>query len=128
MITGGDMPLVDIGAPMSEVIEVMSCRKLGIAIVTEGGKIAGVITDGDLRRLLQRVPSPLGINAREALDKSGRNGIPRAKPLTIEPEAYAARAVNIMEQHIVTSLIVSRGDDIPLGLLRWIDLSLAGAV
>ena len=113
---------------MSDVIDVMSEKKLGVAVITKQGKIAGVITDGDLRRLLQRVKNPLGINAREALNKSGREDSPRKKPLTIKPEAYAARAVSIMEKHIVTSLVVCNTDDIPLGLIRWIDLSLAGAV
>ncbi len=128
MVSGNDLPLVDIEAPMNEVIEVMSVKKLGIAVITEGEKIAGVITDGDLRRLLQRVQCPLEINAREALIRSGRDNTPRGIPLTIEPEAYAARAVNVMEKHIVTSLIVSCGDGVPLGLIRWIDLSLAGVV
>ena len=128
MVSGDDMPLVDIEAPMNEVIEVMTAKKLGIAVITAGGKIAGVITDGDLRRLLQRVQRPLEIDAREALLRSGRDDAARDMPLTIEPEAYAARAVNLMEKHIVTSLIVSRGDGIPLGLIRWIDLSLAGVI
>ena len=128
MVTGDALPLVDIDATMNEVIDVMSEKKLGIAIVTEQGKIAGVITDGDLRRLLQRIRHPLDLDAREALVKSGREYEPRMKPLTIKPEAYAARAVSVMEKHIVTSLIVSSGDDVPLGLIRWIDLSLAGVV
>ena len=40
----------------------------------------------------------------------------------------AARAVSIMEKHIVTTLIVAREDNVPLGIIRWIDLSLAGVV
>ena len=128
MVTGDAMPLVEIDAPMNEVIDVMSEKKLGIAIITDQGKIAGVITDGDLRRLLQRIRHPLDLNAHEALTQSGRENEPRRKPLTIKPEAYAARAVSVMEKHIVTSLIVSSGDDVPLGMIRWIDLSLAGVV
>jgi arabinose-5-phosphate isomerase len=128
MTTGSDLPLVDIEAPMSEVLEVMSDKKLGIAVVTEQKKLAGVITDGDLRRLLQRVERPLEINARDALARSGRDETPRGKPLTIDPDAYAARAVSIMEKYIVTSLIIVNKDDVPIGLIRWIDLSLAGIV
>jgi len=128
MVSGNDLPLVDIDASMNRVIEVMSEKKLGIAVITEHDRLAGVISDGDLRRLLQRVGRPLELNAREALVRSARNNTPRTKPLTIEPEAYVARAVNIMGQHIVTSLIVARMDNVPLGIIRWIDMSLAGAV
>ena len=128
MVSGNDLPLVDIEAPMNRVIEVISEKKLGIAVILEHGTLAGVISDGDLRRLLLRVERPLDLNAREALARSSRDNTPRSKPLTIKPEAYAARAVNIMEKHIVTTLIVAREDDVPLGIIRWIDLSLAGVV
>jgi len=128
MVSGDDLPLVDIGASMNEVVDVMSETKHGIAIVTEHGAISGVITDGDLRRLLQRVERPLELDARQALEASGREGAPRSKPLTISPDAYAARAVSVMEKHIITSLVVSEGDGVPVGLLRWIDLSQAGVV
>ena len=113
---------------MNRVIEVISEKKLGIAVILEHDKLAGVISDGDLRRLLQRIERPLDINAREALECSSRDNTPRSKPLTVKPEAYAARAVNIMEKHIVTTLIVALEDDVPLGIIRWIDLSLAGMV
>jgi len=128
MVSGSDLPFVDIEAPMNNVIEVISEKKLGIAVILENGTLAGVISDGDLRRLLQRVERPLDLNAREALECSSRDNTPRSKPLTVKPEAYAARAVNIMEKHIVTTLIVAREDDVPLGIIRWIDLSLAGMV
>ncbi len=46
----------------------------------------------------------------------------------IAPNAYAATAVNLMEKHIVTALVVTHPDHVPIGLIRWIDLSLAGVV
>jgi len=128
MVSGVDLPLVDIEASMRDVVEVMSAKKLGIAVISENGKLAGVITDGDLRRLLQRLERPLEVNAREALERSGRNDSPRMPPLTIAPGAYVARAAAIMEKHIVTTLIVTDQTGAPIGLLRWIDLSLAGVV
>ncbi len=128
MVSGNDLPLVDIEAPMNRVIDVISEKKLGIAVILKHGKLAGVISDGDLRRLLQRIERPLDINAGEALECSSRDNTPRSKPLTVKPEAYAARAVNIMEKHIVTTLIVAHEDDIPLGIIRWIDLALAAVV
>lgn len=128
MLSGENLPLADIEAPMSEVIDVMSARKLGIAVITDHGKLAGVITDGDLRRLLQRVPRPMEVNARETLNRTGRDNIPRTEVLTVDPSAYAAAAVNLMEKHIVTALVVVDSEGRPIGLIRWIDLSVAGVV
>ncbi len=128
MVSGDRLPIVDIESSMGEVVEVMSGQKLGIAIITEKGKLAGVITDGDLRRLLQRTPRPLGVNAREALRITSRDDTPRSGVITIQKDAYAAAAVNLMEKHIVTTLVVAGKQNDPIGLIRWIDLSLAGVV
>jgi len=128
MTAKDDLPLVDAAADMHEVINVMSEKKLGVAIVTENGRLHGVITDGDLRRLLQRLERPLEVNASEALVKSSRDDAPRKKPLTIAPDVFVARAASIMEKHIVTALVVTDPDGRPVGLIRWIDLSLAGVV
>ncbi len=122
------LPLADIDAPMGKVIEVMSKYQLGIAVITEGDTLSGVITDGDLRRLLQWAPRPLEITAREAMAHTGRGGEPRSGVITIEEDAFAAVAVNLMEKHIVTALVVADGAGVPIGLIRWIDLSLAGVV
>jgi len=128
MVSGGDLPLVDIKAAMTEVIDVMSEKKLGIAIVTENRKLSGVISDGDLRRLFQRVKQPLKVNAREALERTSRDNAPRTAPITIDRDEYAARAVTLMEKHIITTLLVTNNDGVPIGLIRWIDLSLAGVI
>ncbi len=128
MVSGDDLPIVDIEAPMNEVLDVMSQKRLGIAVVTENGKLAGVITDGDIRRLLQRVKTPLDVNARQALEYTSRDNTPRKAPVTIDAEEYAARAVNLMEKHIITTLLVTDADSVPVGLIRWIDMSLAGVI
>lgn len=128
MVSGDDLPVVDIEAPMTEVIDVMSEKKLGIAVVTENGKLAGVITDGDLRRLLQREERPLEVNARKALEHTSRDNTPRTEPVTIDRNEYAAKAVNLMEKHIITTLLITKDDGVPIGLIRWIDLSLAGVI
>ena len=128
MISGEDIPVVDAEMTMNEVIDVMSTKKLGIAIVTENGKLNGVITDGDLRRLFQRVERPLEVNARNTLERTARDNKPRTPPITIGRKAYAASAVNIMEKYIITSLVVINEDGMPIGLIRWIDLSSAGVI
>ncbi len=128
MISGENLPIVDIETTMNEVIDVMSEKKLGIAIITEKGKLNGVITDGDLRRLFQRVERPLEVNARNTLDRTARDNKPRTPPITIGRKAYAASAVNIMEKYVITSLVVINKDGMPIGLIRWIDLSSAGVI
>ena len=128
MVSGEDLPVVDIKAPMGVVINIMSEKKLGIAVITENGELAGVITDGDLRRLLQRVERPLEVDAGEAMSLTARENTPRTMPITIDLNAYAARAVNLMEKHIITSLLVTNDKGEPIGLIRWIDLSLAGVI
>lgn len=128
MISGDDLPLVDTNITMNEVIDVISEKKLGIAIVTENGKLKGVITDGDLRRLFQREKHPLEISASDTLERTGRENKPRTPPITIGRKAYAAQAVNYMEKSIVTSLVVTNKDSEPVGLIRWIDLSSAGVI
>jgi arabinose-5-phosphate isomerase len=128
MHSGDELPLADIGASMRDVVAIMSARKLGIAIITEDGRLAGTISDGDLRRLLQRVGSPLEIDARTALEKSAREDGVRTEPLTVGPDAFVGRAAGIMERNVVTTLVVADDDGVPEGLIRWIDLSLAGVV
>ena len=128
MISGEDLPIVDIETTMNEVIDVMSEKKLGIAIITEKRKLNGVITDGDLRRLFQRVERPLEVNARNTLERTARDNKPRTPPITIGRKAYAASAVNIMEKYVITSLVVINKDGMPIGLIRWIDLSSAGVI
>ncbi|MFC1490847.1 SIS domain-containing protein [Candidatus Latescibacterota bacterium] len=128
MISGEDLPVVDAGITMNEVIDVMTEKKLGIAVVAENGKLKGVITDGDLRRLFQREKQPLELSALEALERTGRENKPRTPPITIGRNAYAAKAVNYMEKNIVTSLVVTNDDGEPEGLIRLIDLSAAGVI
>lgn len=128
MVSGDQLPIVDIDASMRDVVDIMTEKKLGVAIIVEKGVLSGTITDGDLRRLLQRVERPLDIDARTALERSGRNDTPRKPPLTIDPDVYVARAASVMETNIVTTLVVTDADGGPVGLIRWIDLSLAGAV
>lgn len=101
MHTGEAVPQVAPKTPMADVIYEMSRKKLGMTTVVEGGKLAGVISDGDLRRLLEK-QSKNGGNVLEmtAADCMTRN------PKTIAPDTYAASALDVMEQRKITSLVV----------------------
>ena len=98
MHAGDAVPRVERNTPMSEVIYEMSRKGLGMTTVGDQGKLAGMISDGDLRRLLERDgPKGLEKTAGEVMNRS---------PKTIGAEELAVRALNVMEEKKITSLIV----------------------
>jgi arabinose-5-phosphate isomerase len=98
MHSGDDLPRVAPTTKMPDVIHVMSSKRLGVTAVTEGDRLLGVISDGDLRRLLQsKGKDVLDLTAADCMTKS---------PKTIAPDAFAASALNIMEEKKITSLCV----------------------
>jgi arabinose-5-phosphate isomerase len=98
MHAGNDIPVVTLQTPMSDVIFEMSSKKLGMTTVQEAGKLCGVISDGDLRRLLER-------EGGAALSKSAGEAM-NAQPRTISAEELAAKALAILEERKITSLVV----------------------
>jgi arabinose-5-phosphate isomerase len=98
MHTGDAIPRVTPRTPMSEVIYEMSRKKLGVTTVTDGDRLLGIISDGDLRRLLER-------RGKDVLDLTAGECMTR-DPKTIRPDEFAAAALNIMEQKKITSLAV----------------------
>src|ERR1700678_4383613 len=98
MHSGDAVPVVAPSTPMTDVIYEMSSKKLGMATVQEQGHLRGVISDGDLRRLLEREGgAALSRSAGEAMN---------ANPRTIASEEFAATALAILEQRKITSLVV----------------------
>jgi arabinose-5-phosphate isomerase len=115
MHTGDAMPQVAADTVMTQVIHEMSHKKLGMTTVVGGGeKLLGMISDGDLRRLLERDgPGALAHTAGEIMN---------AKPMTIAPEAFAGEALTLMEARKITSLIVVGAHGEALGVLHLHDL------
>ncbi len=114
MHTGDAMPQVAPSTPMPEVIYEMSRKKLGMTTVVENGRLAGMVSDGDLRRLLEREgPRALEKPAGEIMNKS---------PLTIGAGELASAALAIMEEKKITSLIVTDADGKAKGVLHLHDL------
>ncbi len=98
MHTGVQIPLVQTDAVMRDVIYEMSRKGLGMTCVTdEAGQLAGVITDGDLRRHMTATPNVLERRAGDVMTKN---------PLTIGRSMLAVEALKVMEERKVTSLIV----------------------
>lgn len=113
MHTGDAIPSVAPETKMPDVIYEMSRKGLGITTVVEGRKLLGVISDGDLRRLLERKKDVLHLTASECMTQA---------PKTIHPEEFAAAALNIMEQRKITSLVVVNGTNEVEGILHLHDL------
>jgi len=98
MHSGEAMPQVASSTPMPQVIYEMSRKKLGMTTVIADGHLVGMISDGDLRRLLER-------DGSHALEHTAGD-IMNPHPLTIEGSALASSALSLMEDKKITSLIV----------------------
>ena len=119
MHAGEALPQVSPNTPMSQVIYEMSRKKLGMTtVLTPAGKpgsfaLAGIVSDGDLRRLLERVgPHALDRTAGEIMNRT---------PQTIVPQAFASEALVLMEERKITSLVVVEGG-LVLGVVHLHDL------
>jgi arabinose-5-phosphate isomerase len=116
LMHGGEaLPAVTAETPMSQVIYEMSRKKLGVTTVLDrNGRLIGIISDGDLRRLLEsRGPDALTLNAGDAMNPG---------PHTIAPEELAAHGLAIMEERRITSLVVTSSEQRALGILHLHDL------
>jgi arabinose-5-phosphate isomerase len=115
MHTGDALPQVAADTVMTQVIHEMSHKKLGMTTVLgEGQKLLGMISDGDLRRLLERDgPNALAHTAGEIMN---------ARPVTIAPEAFAGEALALMEARKITSLIVVGARGEAMGVVHLHDL------
>lgn len=98
MRTGDRVPRVTRETPMARAIHEMSRKMMGITAVVNGsGELMGVISDGDLRRLIERDPTLLSRTAGDCFHPGAR---------TIEPDELASAALSRMEDHKITSLFV----------------------
>ena len=114
MHSGGSIPQVAPATPMHDVIYEMSKKRLGMTTVTESGKLLGIISDGDLRRLLER-------EGAQALQKTA-GGAMNSSPKTIAAGELAIRALGVMEEARITSLVVTGEDGEVLGVVHLHDL------
>jgi arabinose-5-phosphate isomerase len=118
MHTGEMIPLSPTSASVRECIVEMTRKRLGATCIVDGdGKLAGIFTDGDLRRAFEK-----GINLEtdHALD------VATLKPKTVLPEALVARAVNLMEAYNILVLPVVSGDQRVVGIVHLHDLLKSG--
>ncbi|MEA2627497.1 MAG: arabinose-5-phosphate isomerase [Candidatus Binatota bacterium] len=120
MHRGEKVPLVGDRATLAEAIGVISDKRLGHAGVVDGaGRLVGILTDGDLRRLLQRRATDPGQPIHDLMSR---------EPKTIGEEALGAEALAVMERHSITALFVVDDGGRPTGVVHLHDLLRAGVV
>ncbi len=118
MVTGKNIPIVQEHIPLTEAIVEMTSKRLGATcVVNEGGVLRGIVTDGDLRRLLQRTTDISRLRAEDAMTRN---------PKTIRKELLAAMALEEMESFNITQLVVVDEQQRPVGMIHLHDLVKAG--
>jgi len=114
MHAGDAAPIVRTSTPMPDVFHEMSSKRLGMTcVVGDDGALAGIFTDGDLRRLMSRAANVLALSAGDVMTPN---------PITIRRELLAVEALRIMEAHKITSVVVVDRDGVVEGVVHLHDL------
>jgi arabinose-5-phosphate isomerase len=115
MHVGDALPKVPLDTPMPAVFHEMSAKKLGMTTVANGdGTLAGIITDGDLRRLMEKHGgSTLSMTADQCMN---------VKPQVVRPQVLASEALTLMEKRKITSVVVVDESNKVLGVVHLHDL------
>jgi arabinose-5-phosphate isomerase len=114
MHAGDAAPIVTLTTRMPEIIHEMSSKRLGMTTIVDGkGRLAGVFTDGDLRRLMARTADVLSLTAADAMTP---------RPLTIRRDLLAVEALKVMETHKITSVVVTDAGGTVEGVVHLHDL------
>ncbi len=121
MHTGDRLPIVSFNTPVLEALIEMSSKRLGHVVVTDSqNKIRGVITDGDVRRGIEKWRGRLfEMKAGKVMTKN---------PKTIAAEELAAKALSVMESRSITALVVPDEEGHPLGIIHLHDILKQGIV
>jgi arabinose-5-phosphate isomerase len=120
MRSGDAVPRVLPDASFPTLMREMSAKGLGAsAIVDDAGRVLGIFTDGDLRRLIEKGIDMRAMKARDVMHPG---------PRTIRNDALAAEAAQMMEQYRITSVLVVDGDDVLCGAINSNDLMRAKVI
>lgn len=118
MLTGDKLPIASEDELFTDVIELISQKKLGMAIITnKNGAMTGVLTDGDIRRTLIKHHQIENLKAKDVMTQN---------PKTISPQELAAKALHLMEKYSITTLAITDENNAPVGVLHIHDLLKAG--
>ena len=116
-----EKPQVSLSTPLRDTLMEITSKRLGCTVVTEEDNILGIITDGDLRRML---------NNKNIIDTQTQTAeqIMTKNPKTITADAFAVEAFTIMQQHHITQLIVTDENNKYLGIIHIHDLITEGII
>jgi len=118
MVSGPAVPVVNRSVPLKDAILEITSKRLGATcVVDDDGKLVGIITDGDLRRLLQNTTDVTRLTAENPMTRH---------PKTIRKNVLAAVALQEMESYNITQLIVVDDQNAPIGMVHLHDLVKAG--
>ena len=116
MRTGDQIPLVSLGTRMPEAVMTLAQKKVGCVCVIDGdGRLAGIVTDGDLARNLHR-----------NLGETTVEEVMTRTPKTVEPQMFAGAAIALLNKHNISALVVVEGG-MPVGVVHFHDLLRIGA-
>jgi arabinose-5-phosphate isomerase len=114
MRTGEAIPIVRSKTPMKDVMYEMSRKGIGVtSVLDDKDRVVGIISDGDLRRYLEKDEQLLKRNAEDVMTRN---------PITIAADDLATKALNLMEQKRITSLLILDKDHKILGIIHLHDL------
>ncbi|RQZ13321.1 KpsF/GutQ family sugar-phosphate isomerase [Burkholderia sp. Bp9031] len=114
MRSGDDVPSVGLDATLSDALFQITAKRLGMtAVVDADGKVVGIFTDGDLRRVLARDGDFRTLSITEVMTRD---------PRTIAPDHLAVEAVELMERHRINQMLVVDADGALIGALNMHDL------
>jgi len=120
MRRGDDVPTVPLEATLPEAILEITRKRLGMtAILDHAGKVAGIFTDGDLRRTVEKIPNLKTARIAEVMSRA---------PHVIQPQALAVEAVELMERHKINQVLVVDDQGLLVGALNMHDLFRAKVV
>lgn len=115
MLRGSQIPMVSPAQTLSEALQEMDVKDLGATLVVEGEEhfLSGIITDGDLRRIIKR---------KTPFEKTRAGQVMTPDPKWLSPEAQASEALEVMEQYLITILPIIDTDRRVLGIVHLHDL------
>lgn len=118
MVTSDALPVVAETAPLTDLILEMTSKRFGVSgIVDSAGKLSGIFTDGDLRRLIQSGKDFLSLQAKDVMT---------TEPKTVPADTLAEKCLKILETHRITQLLVCDEENRPVGLIHIHDLITLG--
>lgn len=121
MLKDRPLPIAPEDMMFTDLIKLISEHKLGLAIITDNaGRLSGIMTDGDIRRVVIKYSS--------SLDSLKAKDVMTVNPKTVSNSDFAASALHLMEKHSITALAVVDDDNKPIGVVHIHDLLKAGVV